>query len=254
MKVRIKNYVDHKTLMGKVYYDWVTDSCKAVRLYVRSKYPSQYKKYNLKSKLSEPNYEKFSSAWYTFPIRVIDFFLSKINDHKEKNRVKIKIESHDTYNMDVTLTLIILPMLKQLKEQKNGAPIVDDEDVPEELKSTSAPPKEHEYDVDDNHFKRWDYVIDEMIWAFEHLIDNEWENKFYPSRQGDFKITSVPMAKDENGEWVEVDDEDDAEVYRMDGFGDNENQKIDIDGLKAMHKKIDNGLFMFAKYYRSLWS
>ncbi len=44
--------------------------------------------------------------------------------------------------MDYTLSHIVVPMLKQLKETKHGAPFVDDEDVPEELKSTSAPPKE----------------------------------------------------------------------------------------------------------------
>jgi hypothetical protein len=47
---------------------------------------------------------------------------------------------------------------------------VDDEDVPEELKSTSAPPKECVWDVDANHFKRWDYILDEMIWSFEHKL------------------------------------------------------------------------------------
>jgi hypothetical protein len=64
-------------------------------------------------------------------------------------------------------------MLKQLKETKHGAPFVDDEDVPEELKSTSAPPKKDDWDVDDNHFKRWDYVMDEMIYAFETDPDLE---------------------------------------------------------------------------------
>ena len=53
--------------------------------------------------------------------------------------------------MDHTLAMIIVPMLKQLKETKHGAPFVDDEDVPEELKSTSAPAKENDWDTDDNH-------------------------------------------------------------------------------------------------------
>jgi len=79
----------------------------------------------------------------------------------------IVIHSYDTWNMDHTLALIILPMLKQLKATTHGAPSVDDKDVPKELKSISAPPKENEYDTDDNHFKRWDYVLDEMIYAFD---------------------------------------------------------------------------------------
>jgi molybdopterin molybdotransferase len=46
----------------------------------------------------------------------------------------------------------------------------DDIDVPEELRSTSAPPKENEYDTDANHFARWDWVMDEMIFAFEYQL------------------------------------------------------------------------------------
>jgi hypothetical protein len=72
--------------------------------------------------------------------------------------------------MDTTLAHIILPMLKQLNKVKHGAPNVDDEDVPEELKSTSAPPKEDVWDTDANHFKRWDWVMNEMIWAFEYKL------------------------------------------------------------------------------------
>ena len=87
--------------------------------------------------------------------------------------IYVKIDKYDTWNMDSTLKHIIVPMLKQLKETKHGAPFVDDEDVPEELKSTSAPPKKDEWDVDDNHFKRWDYVMDEMIYAFETDPDLE---------------------------------------------------------------------------------
>jgi len=82
----------------------------------------------------------------------------------------VKIDKWDTWSMDHTLALVILPMLKQLHADKHGAPNVDDEDVLEELKSTSAPPKEDVWDVDANHFKRWDYILDEMIWAFEYKL------------------------------------------------------------------------------------
>jgi hypothetical protein len=82
----------------------------------------------------------------------------------------VKIDKWDVWNMDTTLAHIILPMLKQLNKAKHGAPNVDDEDVPEELKSTSSPPKECVWDTDANHFKRWDWVMNEMIWAFEYKL------------------------------------------------------------------------------------
>ena len=105
--------------------------------------------------------------------------LQKFLDFVHPQISYVKIDRYDTWDMDKTLSPIILPMLKQLKETKQGAPNVDDEDVPEELKSTSAEPKENEWDTDSNHFKRWDYVLDEMIWAFEQLVDDSWEDQYY---------------------------------------------------------------------------
>jgi len=88
-------------------------------------------------------------------------------------KISIRIDKYDTWSMDSTLALIIHPMLIQLKQTKHGSPWIDDEDVPEELRSTSAPPKENEWDADDNHHARWDWVLDEMIWAFETHLDDE---------------------------------------------------------------------------------
>jgi hypothetical protein len=63
-------------------------------------------------------------------------------------------------------------MLKQLQATKHGAPFVDDEDVPAKLRSTAAPKKKNKYDTDANHCKRWDWAMDEMIWAFEQKISD----------------------------------------------------------------------------------
>ena len=101
--------------------------------------------------------------------------------YSPKQKTSIRIDRWDTWSMDHTLAHIVLPMLVQLKETKHGSPFVDDEDVPEELRSTSAPPKENDYDTDDNHHKRWDWVMDEMIWAFEQKQDDDWESAYYLS-------------------------------------------------------------------------
>ena len=52
---------------------------------------------------------------------------------KRKRTVKIKLDRWDTWNMDDTLSLIILPLLKQLQRDQHGSAIVDPEDVPEDL-------------------------------------------------------------------------------------------------------------------------
>jgi hypothetical protein len=86
---------------------------------------------------------------------------------KRKQRINVRIDQWDTWNVDHTLAHIILPMLKQLKETKNGAPITDDEDVPSELRSTNAKPKKNEWDTDEFHHDRWDWILNEMIYAFD---------------------------------------------------------------------------------------
>ena len=93
--------------------------------------------------------------------------IENYTDDGEDQKIEVQIDPWDTWSMDYTLAPIILPMLKQLKETKHGAPNVDDEDVPEQLRSTSAPPKDNEWDTDKFHFDRWDWALDEMIYAFD---------------------------------------------------------------------------------------
>ena len=64
-----------------------------------------------------------------------------------ERKIVIHIDDYDTWSMDHTLAPIIAPMLKQLKATKHGAPFVDDEDVPEHLRSTNAKPKENKWDT-----------------------------------------------------------------------------------------------------------
>jgi hypothetical protein len=66
-------------------------------------------------------------------------------------------------------------MLELLKENKHGAPCVDYEDVPEELKPTQEEINQYNIDgtTDDKFFKRWDYVLDEMIFSFKFARDED---------------------------------------------------------------------------------
>jgi hypothetical protein len=154
----------------------------------------------------------------------------------------VRIDRWDTWSMDHTLGQIALPMLKQLKETKHGAPFVDDKDVPKGLglRSTEAAPKENEWDTDDNHFKRWDWVLDEMIFAFEHKLDDSWQNAY---RTGEIDLKSKACAWDENGK---------ATMYQMVDGPDN-TYKCDYEGIKKVEKRIQNGFCLFGKYYQNLW-
>ena len=163
--------------------------------------------------------------------KVLDFIHPEIN--------YVKIDYWDTWSMDQTLAPIILPMLKQLKATKHGYGMIDDEDVPNELRSIHALPKDT-WEWDGNAEARYDWVMDEMIFAFECLVDDSWENKF---RSGEFDHKSVACRWDENGkatmyEWVE---------------GPNHTYQCDYDGIKKVNERIDNGLKLFGKYFRTLW-
>lgn len=91
-----------------------------------------------------------------------------------KRKIKVEIDNYDVWSMDYTLSLIIHPMLVKLKEQKTGEPFIDDEDVPENIRSCNAHPKENEWDIDEFHSQRWEWVLQEMIYAH----DPDWEDKY----------------------------------------------------------------------------
>jgi len=153
----------------------------------------------------------------------------------------IKIDYWDTWGMDNTLAPIILPMLKQLRETKHGSPFVDLEDVPEHLRTTGT----QEYDVqsvfdfykedksyDDDYpniHTRWNWVLDEMIWAFEQKADDDAEGRFFDHSECDDKF---PWDIDSN--------------YQS-------KLKVDWVGLKAWQKRKENGFRLFGIYYEALW-
>jgi len=162
-------------------------------------------------------------------------------ESKRKRKIKIHIDPYDTWGMDSTLSMIILPMLKQLQATKHGAPLVDDDDVPEHLRSTAAEPRENEWDTDSNHFLRWDWVMDELIWTFEQLHpDCDWEDQY---RTGEYDLRSVPCEWDEAGK---------PTLYQMKD-GPNHTAVINYEGMKAHQERINNGLRLFGRYYQGLW-
>lgn len=162
-------------------------------------------------------------------------FLLFIDEIKPQRKIKVKIDPWDTWSMDNTLAYIILPMLRDLQKNKQGSPFVDDEDVPEELRSTSAPALTEEQDLDDNHFKRWDYVLSEMIFAFQNKVDDDWEEKFTTGE------ISFSMVKQENGNYLLKKDH-------------NHTYEVDTEGRKAYQERISNGFRLFGKYYEALWT
>jgi hypothetical protein len=161
-------------------------------------------------------------------------------ESKKSRQVYVRIDKYDTWSMDHTLAQIILPMLKQQQVTKHGAPHVDDTDVPKELWSANAEPKTDEYSPDSNHFKRWDYVLDEMIFAFQSKADGTWQDKY---SSGVHDWTSEPCEWDESGKPM---------MYKM-GTGPNNTYKCDYEGMELEQRRISRGFKLFGKYYENLW-
>jgi len=109
------------------------------------------------------------------------YWLDKFFGWNPKQKISVRIDPHDTWSMDHTLAPIILPMLKQLKETKHGAPMVDMKDVPKELRATKKQLDAYgkNGDADPKFFERWDWIMDEMIWAFEQKCRDDWLEDFF---------------------------------------------------------------------------
>ncbi len=190
----------------------------------------------------EPLIEKLSDILTPFCVglqKVLDFVHPKID--------YVKIDYWDTWSMDCTLSPIILPMLKQLKATKQGSGYIDLEDVPENLRYTTT----EEYDAQEtfDFYKdertkkiecdihvRYDWVLSEMIWAFEQLVDDDWESQYWIKSP---EIDFTKHAEDEGKETIPV-------RWKVQG-------ECDWEGRQKHQDRINNGLRLFGKYYQTLW-
>lgn len=125
-------------------------------------------------------------------------------------KVKIKIDPWDIWNVYLTVSSMLVPLLKHYRKNIFGAPYVDQEDLPPHLRSeVEDPPTKIMHE-------QWEYVVDAMIWAFEYDKDSLMDDCF--------------------------DDSNDT------------GGKFDKEKYDALHKKLMNGRWLFAKYFDALWT
>jgi len=173
----------------------------------------------------EDIHEKKPPKWLQTMCEWTVKFLDTINPRIEF----VKIDKYDSWDFPETLGVITLPMLKEVRKHKQGSPCVDDCDVPDHLKSMNSPRVQDEWDVDDNFHKRFEWVLDEMIFSFESL-SNDWKKQFR-SGECDFVF-------EDNGV----------------GHGPNHTMVVDYDGMRIYQKRIQNGFRLFGLYYLTLWT
>lgn len=138
-------------------------------------------------------------------------------DGDEEREVDIRIDRYDSWNADHTIALIALPLIEQLKETQHGAPNVDNKDVPVHLRCPSTFDSS-KGDTDENWFKRWDYVLGEIIYALKTVTDDSWDQQFFY-------------------------DDDSSDT----GLG------IHDEEYEEASKRRQNGFELFGKYFLALW-
>lgn len=163
-------------------------------------------------------------------------------------RVSVEIDKYDTWGLDHTLAMIILPALIQLKHTKHGVPSEFTDRIGGDFDRNLVFDfiKEDEDKVFDQLCDKWDEILDKMIWSFLQLsIENDYDSQYHHGKL-DF-------------DWIESD-----HVYTNPITGKSEKTYemrdknpgghwYDHVGHMLHEKRIQEGLDLFGKYFRNLW-
>ena len=159
---------------------------------------------------------------------------------KRKRTIKIRIDAYDSWSADSTLALIAAPLLEQLKATNHGIPgrlyECDEFDREKTRFYKEVIGRDYMADAvtdpvqDEKDRLRceeiWNEIQDEIIFALKELNNDDGETQFYSKDFG--------MNVGEGG------------VVAFRG-------EVDHEGLAAYHKRINNGLVLFGRYFRNLW-
>lgn len=165
-----------------------------------------------------------------------------------RRKINVQIESFDTWSIDHTLAHIIYPALLQLKATKHGVPseIVDDVGG-EDWKAQDCFEfyKESHNEAWEIAAKRWDEILDKMIWSFQQLALDDYDSKYHHGKpEYDFvetdKLYPNPISGKMEKTFQMVDKNPDEHWY-------------DVEGHQLHEERIREGLELFGKYYRNLW-
>lgn len=166
--------------------------------------------------------------------------------NSRKRKVSVHVDYYDIWSADHTLAMIIAPTLKKLKEHQHGYPHVDNDDVPERLHMTNEQKEALNWDgtVDANHEARWNYVLDEMIWAFEQHADPHDNEAQFHHNVDQLEMVFTPLEDGTPASTLSFNHQKDPTKPKY---------WVDRDAKAAHHARMNNGVRLFAKYYEALW-
>lgn len=174
--------------------------------------------------------------------------LGKFPKGNSQRKINVQIDKFDTWSLDHTLAQIIYPALIQLKHTKHGVPsqLVDDvggEDYSEQ-QSFDFYVESHK-EAFDKACERWDVILDKMIWSFEQLLKDNYDDLYhhgtpeYDWVESD-KTYPNPITGKVEPTYQMVDKNPDEHWY-------------DAEGHKLHEERIQEGLELFGKYFQNLW-
>lgn len=162
-------------------------------------------------------------------------------------KINVTIENFDTWSLDHTLALVILPALIQLKEIKHGVPSEFAEHGGEDYHAQGS----FDFYKEDNNWafeqrcKEWDEVLDKMIWSFEQLMKDDYGDQYHHGKmEMDWEETDRLYPNPITGKM--------EKTYRMVDKNPDEHW-YDHVGHQLHEARIQEGLELFGKYYRNLW-
>ena len=204
------------------------------------------KKYDYKWDQSNTTFEK--------ALEKVEDFINWVYHHtanryfaKKKRKIKVKIHNYDVWSMDNTLSHIILPMLKLLKEQKHGTPFTDREDAPND------PIYDDDVDPDNEPSgysqKRWEWIMDQMIWSFEKELEDDPHKNYYDPYLPDEPVEPATTYSviNNDGTVTEKTLGWDTEEWRR------KMGKFNPEKRDAYEKRKQLGFTLFGKYFQNLW-
>lgn len=173
--------------------------------------------------------------------------IGKFYKNTSNRKINVQIDKFDTWNLDHTLALIILPALIQLKHTKHGIPSDFAEVGGEDYQSQDSFDfyKENTNQYFEQRCKEWEEVLDKMIWSFQQLALEDYDDQYHHGKaEYDFVKTDKTFPNPITGKvedtYQMVDKNPDKHWY-------------DHVGHQLHEERIQEGLELFGKYYRALW-
>jgi len=173
--------------------------------------------------------------------------LGKFPKKHVNRKISIDIDCYDSWNLDHTLALIIYPALVQLRQTKHGVPGEFAEVGGEDYTSQDSfdfYKESHDLAYSEG-VKRWEEVLDKMIWAFYQIAYDDYGDRYHHGTSDYDWVKSDKTFPNPITGKVE-------ETYQM-VDKDPEAHWYDIEGHQLHEERIQEGLELFGKYYRALW-